>query len=85
MSEGKVYKVPGTWKKRAYFNADGYHETYQQSVKNPDKFWGKHGKRIDWFKPYTKVKNTSFAWQDVSIKWFEDGAPTSPTTASTAI
>ena len=72
MSEGKVYKVPGTWKKRAYFNADGYHETYQQSVKNPDKFWGKHGKRIDWFKPYTKVKNTSFAG-NVSIKWFEDG------------
>ena len=51
MSEGKVYKVPGTWKKRAYFNAEGYHETYHQSVKNPDKFWGKHGKRIDWFTP----------------------------------
>ena len=73
MSEGKVYKVPGTWKKRAYFNAEGYHETYHQSVKNPDKFWGKHGKRIDWFTPYTKVKNTSFALPDVTIKWFEDG------------
>jgi acetyl-CoA synthetase len=48
----------------------------------PEKFWGKHGKRIDWFKPYTKVKNTSFTGK-VSIKWFEDGTPTSPTTAST--
>jgi acetyl-CoA synthetase len=38
----------------------------------PEKFWGKHGKRIDWFKPYTKVKNTSFKGK-VSIKWFEDG------------
>jgi acetyl-CoA synthetase len=73
MSEGKLYKVPGTWKKHAYFDAEGYQETYQQSVKNPDKFWGKHGKRLDWFTPYTKVKNTSFAVPDVSIKWFEDG------------
>jgi acetyl-CoA synthetase len=73
MSEGKLYKVPGTWKKHAYFDAETYHETYQQSVKNPDKFWGKHGKRIDWFTPYTKVKDTSFAVPDVSIKWFEDG------------
>jgi acetyl-CoA synthetase len=73
MSEGKLYKIPGTWKKHAYFDAEGYQETYQQSVKNPDKFWGKHGKRLDWFTPYTKVKNTSFAVPDVSIKWFEDG------------
>jgi acetyl-CoA synthetase len=41
-------------------------------VKDPEKFWGKHGKRIDWFKPYKKVKNTSFKGR-VSIKWFEDG------------
>jgi acetyl-CoA synthetase len=44
----------------------------RRASKNPDKFWGKHGKRIDWFKPYTKVKNTSFDGK-VSIKWFEDG------------
>jgi acetyl-CoA synthetase len=73
MSEGKLYKVPGTWKKHAFIDAEGYQESYQQSVKNPDKFWGKHGKRIDWFTPYTKVKNTSFTAPDVHIKWFEDG------------
>jgi acetyl-CoA synthetase len=42
------------------------------TVKNPEKFWAKHGKRIDWFKPFKKVKNTSFSGK-VSIKWFEDG------------
>jgi len=51
---------------------DTYLKWYRDSVRNPDKFWAKHGKRIDWFKPYTKVKNTSFAGK-VSIKWFEDG------------
>ena len=38
-----------------------------------DAFWGEHGKRIDWIKPYTKVKNVSYAPGAVSIKWFEDG------------
>jgi acetyl-CoA synthetase len=44
----------------------------QAERQDPEKFWAKHGKRIDWFKPYTKVKNTSFTGK-VSIKWFEDG------------
>ena len=43
------------------------------SVKSPEKFWAKHAKRIDWFKAPTKIKNTSFAYDNVSIKWFEDG------------
>src|SRR5262245_14080925 len=73
MSEGKLYKVPGNWKKHAFIDAEGYRDTYLQSVRNPEKFWGKHGKRIDWFTPYSKVKNTSFAAPDVFIKWFEDG------------
>ena len=46
---------------------------YAASVADPDKFWGEQGKRVDWIKPYTKVKNTSFAPDNVSIKWFEDG------------
>ena len=71
MSEGKLYKIPGTWKKHAFIDAEGYRETYQQSVRNPK--LGASGKRIDWFTPYSKVKNTSFAAPDVFIKWFEDG------------
>ena len=72
MSEVRVHRVQPAWKKNALIDNDTYQKWYADSVKNPDKFWGKHGKRIDWFKPYTKVKNTSFTGK-VSIKWFEDG------------
>ncbi len=57
----------------AHVNAAKYEEMYAASVADPDAFWAEHGKRIDWIKPYTKVKNTTFAYPDVSIKWFEDG------------
>ena len=73
MSETKLYPVPDEWQKSAYVDATKYHEMYQASVANPDAFWGEHGKRIDWIKPFTKVKNTSYAPDNVSIKWFEDG------------
>jgi acetyl-CoA synthetase len=46
---------------------------YAASMKDPDAFWGEQGKRLDWIKPYTLVKNTSFDYGAVSIKWFEDG------------
>jgi acetyl-CoA synthetase len=72
MSEVHVHKVQPAWKKDALIDNDTYLKWYADSVKNPDKFWGKHGKRIDWFKPYTKVKNTSFDGK-VLIKWYEDG------------
>ena len=72
MSE-KVYDVPAEWAKRAFINDAKYKEMYARSVKDPDGFWGEHGKRIDWLKPYTKVRNVSFDPHDVSIKWFEDG------------
>jgi acetyl-CoA synthetase len=69
----KLYEVPAEWASRAYINASRYREMYAASVRDPEAFWGEHGKRIDWFTPYTKVKNTSFARENVSIKWFEDG------------
>ena len=50
-----------------------YDEMYAQSVNDPEGFWGEHGKRIDWIKPYTKVKFTSFAPGNIDIRWFEDG------------
>ncbi|MCD7059826.1 acetate--CoA ligase [Pelagibacterium xiamenense] len=43
------------------------------ALADPEGFWGEEGKRLDWIKPYTRVKNTRFAYPDVSIKWFEDG------------
>ena len=54
-------------------DAEGYARMYAASVADPDAFWGEQGQRLDWIKPYTRVKNTSFAYHDVSIKWFEDG------------
>ena len=71
MSE-KVYPVLASAKKDALIDDDTYQNWYKQSIKDPEKFWAKHGKRIDWFKPFTKVKNTSFQGK-VAIKWFEDG------------
>ena len=69
----KTYKVPKKWKDRAFIDKGEYEKLYEKSVEKPDKFWGKEGKRINWFKPYTIVKNASFDYPDVSIKWFEDG------------
>ena len=69
----KIYDVPANWTKRAYVDDAKYQAMYAQSIKDPNGFWGEQGKRIHWFKPYTKVKNTSFDPHNVSIKWFEDG------------
>ena len=69
----KVYPVPAEWKSRAFVDNDKYLEMYDRSIKDPVGFWGEMGKRLDWIKPYTKVKNTSFDSHNVSIKWYEDG------------
>jgi acetyl-CoA synthetase len=72
MSEA-VYPVPAEWAKRAWIDADAYRDLYARSVTDPDGFWGEVGLRLDWIKPYSRVKNTSFAPGAVSIRWFEDG------------
>jgi acetyl-CoA synthetase len=58
---------------RAHADAGTYEKMYAASVADPDAFWGEHGKRVDWIQPFTRVKNTSFDYHNVSIKWFEDG------------
>jgi len=72
MSE-KIYDVPADWQKRAFADDAKYQELYARSIKDPAGFWAEQAKRIDWFKPFTKVKNTSYDPHNVSIKWFEDG------------
>src|SRR5437588_7945277 len=72
MSE-KIYEIPAQWEKRGYVDEAKYREMYARSIADPNGFWGETGRRIDWFKPYTKVKNSSFDPHNVSIKWFEDG------------
>jgi acetyl-CoA synthetase len=74
MSDPTVYPVPGSWENSAYVDSAKYRQMYEQSIADPNAFWGEHGKRIDWIKPYTKVKNASFEPGNVSIKWFEDGS-----------
>ncbi len=71
---GKLHPVPGgEWSSRAWIDNKGYHALYERSVADPQGFWSEIGRRIDWIKPYSKVKNTSFGPGNVSIKWFEDG------------
>jgi len=73
MSSQSVFAPSEDVVAKTYVTADKYEKMYARSVSDPEGFWGEQGKRIDWIKPYTKVKNTSFAWPDISIKWFEDG------------
>ncbi|HEX6000353.1 MAG TPA: acetyl-coenzyme A synthetase N-terminal domain-containing protein, partial [Hyphomicrobiaceae bacterium] len=69
MADEKVYNVPAEWAARAYVDHEKYQAMYKRSVEDPNGFWGEHGKRLDWIKPYTKVKNTSYDPHNVSIKW----------------
>jgi acetyl-CoA synthetase len=73
MSDEKIYDVPADWRKRAYADDAKYQEMYARSIKDPNGFWAEQAKRIDWIKPFSKVKNTSYDPHKVSIKWFEDG------------
>ncbi|QHQ36795.1 acetate--CoA ligase [Algicella marina] len=56
-----------------HVDAAKYEEMYKASIADPEAFWGEEGKRLDWIKPYSKVKNVDFGYPDVSIKWYEDG------------
>jgi acetyl-CoA synthetase len=73
MSDDKIYPVPEDWASTAYVNRAQYEEMYRQSIENPDEFWRHHGYRVDWIKPYSKVKHTSYDPHNVDIRWYEDG------------
>ena len=68
-----VFNPPPEILKNTKVTAEQYEEMYARSVNDPEGFWGEQAKRLDWIKPFTKVKNTTFEYPDVSIKWFEDG------------
>ncbi|MCL5050913.1 acetate--CoA ligase [Aliidiomarina maris] len=67
------YPMPAALKKEARLDAAKYQDMYTKSINDPEAFWAEHGKRISWFTPYTKVKNTHFGKDDVTIEWFRDG------------
>ena len=70
----KIYYPNLTNSKSFKIDNNKYKEMYQESISNPEEFWRKMGNRIDWITPFSKVKDTSFSHDDVSIKWYEDGS-----------
>lgn len=68
-----TYSVFEHIKNNALVDNEKYKALYQRSIDDPEGFWGEHGKRLDWYTPYSKVKNTSFDKGHISIKWYEDG------------
>ena len=73
MSGQTLFPVPEKTAQNAYIDNHKYLAMYQKSVDDPESFWAEQGKRIDWIKPYTKIKDVSFAHDDVHIKWYYDG------------
>ena len=67
----EVFPVSETWQKRAHVDAASYAKLYDESVQDPEKFWGAVAKRLTWMQPWSRVKNTSFK-SPVQIRWFED-------------
>ena len=69
----KFHKPTAEFAANAHANHAKYNEMYAASLRDPESFWALQGKRLDWIKPYTIIKNTTFNHADVSIKWYEDG------------
>jgi acetyl-CoA synthetase len=70
----QLLPVPDQWKKRAFVDNAKYHDLYKASVADPVAFWREQGKRVDWIKPYSKIKDVSYNASDLHIRWYEDGA-----------
>ncbi|RVU16859.1 acetate--CoA ligase [Methylobacterium oryzihabitans] len=69
----RVVDVPDQVRQRAHLDEAQYRAWYEASIADPETFWGEHGKRIDWFQPYSQVKDTTFGPGEVTIRWFLDG------------
>jgi acetyl-CoA synthetase len=72
MSDNQLFPVPDAVAKSAWVDNDKYLKMYQASVDDPEAFWAEHGKRVDWIKPFTQVKDVDYTG-DVRIRWFHDG------------
>lgn len=69
-----IYPPAEDFTAKAHADKATYDAMYKASIDDPETFWAEHGKRVDWIKPFTKVKNTSFAPGNIDIRWFEDGS-----------
>ena len=72
-SKELLFRVPKKWSNSAYVNRSQYEKKYKLSIKDNEGFWKKEGKRIEWIKPYTKIKDVKYSKTDVRIKWYYDG------------
>ncbi len=70
----EIYPVPDAVKKRALIDEAQYESMYARSIEDNEGFWAEQAQRIDWIKPFTKVKDVSFAKDDLHIRWFYDGS-----------
>ena len=68
-----IYPPSSDFVSSALINYSEYEKMYKKSISDPEKFWAEQGQKLEWVKPFTKVKNVSFSHDDVSIKWYEDG------------
>ncbi|MEH6835496.1 MULTISPECIES: acetate--CoA ligase [Falsihalocynthiibacter] len=69
----KTYAPSAAFSAEAHADKATYEKMYAASIADPDAFWGEHGKRIDWIKPYTEVSNSNFELGSVNINWYADG------------
>ncbi len=73
MSERALYPVAEEWKRGTLCDGETYRSMYERSIADPEAFWAEHGRRIDWIRPYARVKDVSYAADDLHIRWFHDG------------
>ena len=73
MADNELFPVAADWAERAWVDAGKYKTMYERSMQDPNGFWAEHGKRVDWIKPFTQVKDVSFDKKDLHIRWFADG------------
>ena len=73
MSDDTLFPVSEETRAASRIDNDTYLAWYERSIADPEGFWAEHGRRIDWFRPYSKVKDISYAKEDVHIRWFHDG------------
>jgi len=73
MTDSPIYPVPSDFAATANLSPETYREMYAASMADPEAFWGAHGKRLDWSKPYTQVKDVSWDKSDLHVRWYADG------------
>jgi len=73
MTADKIFPVPENYKNSAHVTKEIYEDLCQQAETDSEKFWDKIGKRVDWIKPYSKIKDITWSKKNVDINWYYDG------------